>query len=98
MSQTNNSIQPPPPKKFELHEIGSTYAGPEDRFLVSLVVGYEPGEGVHTPEQALSRTLEMIQESESRGDTQWHVHDRKTGITHVLEQKQAEPSVEEEES
>ena len=70
-------------------EIGNTYVGDEDRFVVSLIVGYGREDGVTSAEQAVAAALDLTREF-GAGDTQWHVHDRATGRSCVVEQSDAE--------
>ena len=81
------------PRKLAIEEIGNTYVGEKDRFVVSLVVGYSEDDGVKTPEEALAWALELTRDGGS-WDTNWYVFDRKTGALHMLEQKQGEPDYE----
>jgi hypothetical protein len=79
-------------KALSIEEIGNTYVGEQDRFVVSLVVGYgAPDETpeVTTPEQAAYLALDLTTDLGSHG-THWYVHDRQTGITHTLEQSDFE--------
>lgn len=78
-------------KDFRLEELGNTYAGPEDRFIVSLIVGYRDDEGYlpQTPAQAVAAALELTQDEGSSG-THWHCYDRKTKTLHLILQSEAE--------
>lgn len=78
------------PRKLLIEEIGNTYVGEKDRFVVSLVVGYSEDDGVETPEEALRSALDLTRDGGS-WDTNWYVFDRKTGTMHLLEQKHGEP-------
>jgi hypothetical protein len=79
-------------RKLELNEIGNTYVGARDRFVVSLVVGYEADENIQTPVDALRYALELTRD-EGSADTHWYVFDRQTGELHLIEQEQIEPPV-----
>lgn len=69
------------------YEVGNTYVGPEDRFVVSLIVGYPSGEcDVHTPEQAAAMALELTRD-EGSSDTHWYVYDRETKQLQIIEQR-----------
>jgi hypothetical protein len=76
-----------------VRELGNTYVGEKDRFVVSLVVGYEESEGVSTPEEALASALDLTRDGGS-WDTHWYVFDRQTGTLHLFEQKVGEPDYE----
>ncbi len=87
---------------FYLRELNSIYVHPEDRFIVSLIVGYNP---VRDPiadllededpsaedlaRAAATAALELTRD-DGRGGTHWHVHDRETGQSHFFEQDQFE--------
>ncbi len=70
-------------------EIGNTYVGDEDRFVVSLIVGYGREDGVTSAERAVAAALDLTREV-GAGDTQWHVYDRATGRSRIIEQSDAE--------
>lgn len=74
----------------EPHEIDSIYVSPQNRFVVSLIVGYggeeEGTDGVTTPERAAAAALELSRDM-SASDTVWHVFDRTTGRMHMLVQR-----------
>lgn len=84
---------------FKREEVRSTYVGEDSRYVVSLVVGYtddelESGEmvesGASTEKRvkgAAAAALELTRGMGS-GDTNWYVHDRKSGETYVLEQEE----------
>lgn len=77
----------------KIEEIGSTYAGGDDRFVVSLVVGYgAPADQDHvfTPQQAAYLALGLTQDYDC-GDTNWYVYDRQTKHMHLLEQREFDP-------
>lgn len=67
-------------------EIKSIYTDDKDRFIVALVVGYKPEDGITTPEEAARAALDLTRD-EGAGGTQWYVLDRKTGQGCWLEQK-----------
>lgn len=77
-------------KKLTIDEIGNTYVNADSRFIVSLVVGYSDMDNVQTLEDALLHAIDLTRDGGS-WDTHWYVHDRQTGITHQLEQKEGEP-------
>lgn len=84
---------------IRVHELGNTYLGDEDRFVVSLIVGYserDMNDGEHplTPEAAAALALDLTTDG-SCGETHWYVYDRKTGILHQLEQRAFDPEFEE---
>lgn len=80
---------------FTLAEVDSIYVDVDERFVVSLVVGYgkpdngQPRDGVSTPEEAAAAALDLTRD-EGSGDTVWFVHDRTTGRTHQFEQEDFE--------
>ena len=80
-------------RKLEIHEIGNTYVGADDRFVVSLVIGYAAEDDVQTPEDALKHALDLTRDGGS-WDTNWYVYDRQTGELHLFEQKIGEPEYE----
>lgn len=70
---------------FALADLGNTYVDLKNRFIVSLIVGYGPEDGVTSPEAALAAALELTRDLDS-SSTQWYVHDRETGVLHLIEQ------------
>ena len=71
---------------LRIEEIGNTYVGTEDRFVVSLVVGYSDSrDGIETPEEAAAAALALTTGGGSE-DTHWYVYDRKSGEMTLLEQ------------
>lgn len=83
---------------FRRAEIGSIYVSADDRFVVSLVVGYHPDQGsneeldlpLFTPNQAALAALELTRDG-GAADTMWHVFDRATGVLHRLPQEDFDP-------
>lgn len=74
-----------------LGEIDTIYVEPEERFVVSLIVRYDPAtSGVQTAEDAARAALGMTRDESASGTT-WHVYDRHTGRMHVLRQKDFDP-------
>ena len=78
-----------PVPEFQLAELGSTYADADDRFVVSLIVGYGEKDDVSTPQQAVGAALGLTTDDDSP-DTQWYCFDRKTGILRMIEQREAQ--------
>lgn len=75
---------------LRLKEIGNTYVGVEDRFVVSLVVGYSDGrDRINTPKEAAAAALALTRDDGSEG-THWYVYDRNTGRMSLLEQSEFE--------
>lgn len=75
--------------KFSRDEVGSIYVDDEERFVVSLIVGYQPGrdEGVDTPRDAALAALQLTAEGAGAWcGTTWFVYDRKTKTLHSFEQ------------
>ena len=70
-------------KGIKPDEIGNTYLCDADRFVVSLVVGYEAGDGVsgpRTPAEAVLHALNLTRDQEDGSfGTHWYCIDRKTG-------------------
>ncbi len=61
---------------FALHELGNTYAHPTDRYVVSLIVGYQDDEAA-SPHHAAAAALALTQDAGAH-DTHWYVYDRQT--------------------
>lgn len=90
-------------KEISLAEIDTIYAHAEDRFIVSLIVGYteedlasgdyDNGDGAVTPKEAARWALDLVRDEGARG-TNWFVFDRKTGRMHQFEQNQFDPEME----
>src|ERR1035437_1185026 len=62
-----------PQSDFTLNELSSTYVDAKDRFVVSLIVGYNTkndGSGVTTPQEAVGAALALTTDEGSSG-TQW---------------------------
>jgi len=73
--------------EFERYEVSSIYVHNDERFVVSLIVGYSPDrDGVRTPEEAALATLDLTRD-DGAGGTHWRVYDRATGQTHTFEQR-----------
>jgi gamma-glutamylcyclotransferase (GGCT)/AIG2-like uncharacterized protein YtfP len=73
---------------LRIEEVGNTYVGVEDRFVVSLVVGYSDSrDGIETPKEAAAAALALTTDDGSAG-THWYVYDRKTRALTLLEQGQ----------
>lgn len=68
------------------------YVTEEDRYVVSLIVGYGNGDGVASPEEAAAAALDLTRDLGS-SDTVWFVYDRQTDNTHRLEQADFEEGV-----
>ena len=77
------------PNAITLADIGNTYVSADDRFVVSLIVGYKESEGVDTALEAGRAALALTTASDSC-DTHWYVHDRKTGVTQYFDQSDLE--------
>lgn len=71
---------------FNRDEVDSIYVVDDDRFVVSLIVGYKPDrDDVQTPSDAAFWALDLTQDAGWDG-TVWCVFDRVTGVMHHLEQ------------
>jgi hypothetical protein len=81
---------PDTPKPLALNEIGNTYVGAGDRFVVSLVVGYGENDEVTTAREALTNALDLTRDG-GCWYSLWYVFDRKTGVLTLMEQKFGEP-------
>lgn len=66
----------------------SIYLRPQQRYVVSLMVGY-PESKVKSPEEAAAAALAMTLDKDSDSTT-WFVHDLETREVYALEQKQFE--------
>jgi hypothetical protein len=73
-----------PPRGFIWTETASSYAGWNDRFIVSLIAGYGPDE-VATAEEACAHARDLVVGEGSEG-TRWFVHDREHGTDVVVHQ------------
>lgn len=74
------------------HETSSIYVDPRDRFVVSLIVGYDDdadGSNVQSPKEAAHYALKLTTDEASDG-TFWFVFDRKTKEMHQFEQSDFE--------
>lgn len=92
-------------KEFSLAEVDTIYVHDEDRFIVSLIVGYSeedlgyrlvPGddpESLATPKEAARWALDLTRDEGATG-THWFVFDRKTGRMYVFEQIDFDPEME----
>jgi hypothetical protein len=78
-----------PSEPFARHEVSSCYVDPDARFVVALIVGYGPQDGVTTPSEAVRAALALTQDLGSL-DTSWTVFDRSTGVLQVIEQGDVE--------
>jgi hypothetical protein len=76
---------------FRRNEVTSIYVDPDERFVVSLVVGYSARDDVHTAEDAARTALELTQDDNATG-TVWHVFDRQTQQMHRLSQREFDPA------
>ena len=76
-------------KQLQLFEIGNTYVGEQDRFVVSVVIGYSESDGVTSPLEALQAGIRLI-EGEGSEDTHFYVYDRKTKQLQLFERSDAE--------
>ena len=77
----------PKNKHFTIDEVDSSYVLENDRFIVSFVLGTRDAK---TPEEALARTLTLIQDDES-SDTVWYCCDRQTGTINAYRQEEFGP-------
>lgn len=68
-------------------EVESIYVQPHNRWVVSLVVGYDEEDGVPDAKDAALSALELTRDGSQAG-TQWFVYDRQTGHTHLFEQEE----------
>jgi hypothetical protein len=77
---------------FTRDEVKSIYANASDRFIVSLVVGYDDDPIVKDAKDAAAHALSLLRDGEC-GGTIWHVFDRKTGEMHVFKQEEFDDEV-----
>lgn len=75
-------------KPFALNELGNTYVDPDNRYVVSLIVGYNNNDVV-SPAHAVATALDLTRDGDSCS-TQWWVYDRHTHTLHLIEQETAE--------
>lgn len=73
---------------FTLSELGNTYAESGNRYIVSLIVGYDDHEAT-SPAAAVAHTLKLTRDADADG-THWYVYDRHTRSLHLVTQRQAE--------
>lgn len=73
-----------PPRGFIWTETASSYAGWNDRFIVSLIVGYGSDEAT-TAEEACALARDLVVGAGSDG-TRWFVHDRENDRDVVVHQ------------
>ena len=72
-------------------EVQTTYVSPEDRYIVSLIVGYSVDDlsdqtrFEDSPKGALAAAIDLTRD-EGSPDTIWFVYDRVTGQMHEFEQ------------
>jgi len=85
---------------YRLRETDTIYANRDDRFIVSLIVGYttedltgEDGAGEPSHRDAARWALDLTRDDGANG-THWFVFDRLTGTMHVLEQDEFDPEME----
>lgn len=79
-----------PAHGFGLEETASIYVGDRERYVVSLIVGYEDDE-VKSPLDAARAALALTNDEGASG-THWFVHDRETGERHCFEQREFDPA------
>lgn len=77
------------PFPFTLDELGNTYVESENRYVVSLIVGYNDND-VISPVHAVAAALDLTRNGDSYS-THWWVYDRQTQTLHLVEQEAAEP-------
>jgi ribosomal protein L40E len=73
-------------------ELGNTYVSSSNRYVVSLIVGYDDNEAgeVRTPHEAARAALGLTTDG-GAADTHWYVYDRQTKILHLIEQGEFDP-------
>lgn len=87
-------------EKFRRDEIDTIYVDDKDRYIVSLIVGYEDGEGgsngagCKSLADAARWALELTRDGGCDG-THWFVYDRATGEHEFFEQDQFDPEMSE---
>ena len=77
------------PLPFSLDELGNTYVESDNRYVVSLIVGYSDREAL-SPQQAVANALDLTRDDNAYS-THWYVFDRHTHTLHLVEQQEAEP-------
>lgn len=73
-----------PDRPLTLQELGNTYVGPDDRFVVSFIVGIRDTVAA-TPEEAAAQALDLTRDDGAWG-THFYVFDRQTQTLHLFEQ------------
>lgn len=73
-----------PPRGFRWIETASSYAGWNDRWIVSLIAGYD-ADAVSTAVGACAAARDLVV-GPGRDGTRWFVHDRAAGSTVVIPQ------------
>lgn len=76
--------RPWPPRGYELEETASIYVQPDERYIVSLIVGYDADDATDAMDAAHS-ALELTRDGGQAG-TRWFVYDRETKVMHTFEQ------------
>lgn len=66
-------------------EIGNTYVQDDERYVVSLIVGYHEDDAGSVQEAAQAALA--LTRGEGSDGTHWYVYDRATGVLHLLEQR-----------
>lgn len=74
-----------PHQRLDTKELDTIYLDPNDRFVVSLIIGCGERDDIDTPEAAASSALQLTRDEGSHG-THWFVYDRETGQMHTLVQ------------
>ena len=70
---------------FHREEVSSIYVDENERFVVSLIVGYGDGDDVESADVAAAAALALTCDLGATG-TVWHVCDRESGTMHQFEQ------------
>lgn len=75
-----------PQREYAHEETASIYASHGDRYIVSLIVGYED-EDTKGPRDAADNAVELTRDGSQAG-TRWFVFDRETKVLHTYEQSE----------
>lgn len=76
--------------RYTLEETASIYVDPDERWVVSYIVGYSEADEVCDHTEAAAAALEFLR-AEDSDDRNWFVFDRQTSTLHLIEQGSFDP-------